>query len=135
MISLEQYLRKEDQDVLLNDVYQIENVDKWLFERYDNVKNISEEQFYHNKFNFSMMDSPQYWFWQDHLYENLNTSVTIDSNIFGNLFKKIKGITKVIIDNEYSVGFEYNDEFSIGSQEFEQLLNFANYFIRSKRIN
>lgn len=135
MISLEKYLRKEDQNQLLES-YNIKDINKWLFETYDEINdNISEEQFYHNKFNFSLMDSPQYWFWQDKLYENLNTSITIDSNIFGKLFKQIKGINKVIIDNEYSIGFEYDENFSITSKEFEQLLNFGNYFIRSKRIN
>lgn len=135
MISLEKYLRKEDQNQLLES-YNIKDINKWLFETYDEINdNISEEQFYHNKFNFSLMDSPQYWFWQDKLYENLNTSITIDSNIFGKLFKQIKGINKVIIDNEYSIGFEYDENFSITSKEFERLLNFGNYFIRSKRIN
>lgn len=135
MISLEKYLRKEDQEELLKS-YNINDFNKWLFETYDEITdNISEDQFYHNKFNFSLMDSPQYWFWQDKLYENLNTSITIDSNVFGKLFKQIKGITKVIIDNEYSIGFEYDDTFSEGLNEFIQLLNFGNYFIRSKRIN
>ena len=134
MISLEEFLRKEDQDDLLN-FYQIKDIDKWLYETFDEVNNITEEQFYHNKFNFSIMDMPQYWFWQDHLYENLNTSITIDSNIFSKLFKQIKGITKVIVDNEYSIGFEYNDDFSEGSNEFIELMNFGNYFIRSKRID
>ena len=72
MISLEQYLRKEDPNELLNS-YQIDDIDKWLYETFDEVENISEEQFYHNKFNFSTLDTPQYWFWQDYLYENLNT--------------------------------------------------------------
>lgn len=135
MISLEQYLRKEDPNELLNS-YQIDDIDKWLYETFDEVENISEEQFYHNKFNFSTLDTPQYWFWQDYLYENLNTSITIYSKVFGTLFKNIEGIIKVIIDNEYSIGFEYDDsKFSEGSQEFQQLLNFGNYFIRSKRIN
>ena len=76
------------------------------------------------------------WFWQDYLYENLNASLTIDSDLFGRLFKNIEGIIKVMIDNEYSIGFEYDDsKFSEGSKEFQQLLNFANYFIRSKRID
>lgn len=134
MRSLEKYLRKEDQNDLLQS-YRIKDINKWLFETFDEVNNISEIQFYHNKFNFTIMDMPEYWFWQDKLYENLNTSITIDSNIFGKLFKQIKGITKIIIDNEYSIGFEYNNEFSEYSNEFETLLNFANYFIRSKRIN
>lgn len=134
MQSLEQFLRKEDQNDLL-EYYQIDDIDKWLFETYDEVTNISESQFYHNKFNFLTLDTPEYWFWQDKLYENLNHSVTIDSNIFGKLFKQIKGIEEVIIDNEYSIGLKYNEEFSETSNEFEQLLNFANYFIRSKRNN
>ena len=134
MLSLEKYLRKENPENLLES-YHIKNIDKWLYETFDEVNNISEDQFYHNKFNFSIIDMPQYWFWQDKLYENLNTSITIDSNIFGNLFKDIKGITKVIIDNQYSIGFEYNDDFSEGSTEFNRLLNFGNYFIRSKKIN
>ena len=134
MISLEEYLRKEDQDELLKS-YQIKDINKWLYETYDEVENISEEQFYHNKFNFSTLDTPEYWFWQDHLYENLNTSITIDSSIFGKLFKQIEGIDKVIIDNKYSIGFEYNSVFSEGSREFQQLLNFGNYFIKSKRNN
>ncbi len=131
MQSLEQFLRKEDQNDLL-EYYQIDDIDKWLFETYDEVTNISESQFYHNKFNFSTLDTPEYWFWQDKLYENLNHSVTIDSNIFSKLIKQIKGIEEVIIDNEYSIGLKYNEEFSETSNEFEQLLNFANYFIRSK---
>ena len=75
MKSLEEFLRKEDQDKLLES-YQISNINKWLFETFDEANNISEEQFYHNKFNFSIMDSPQYWFWQDKLYENLFTAYT-----------------------------------------------------------
>lgn len=134
MISLEQYLRKENKDELLKS-YQINDIDKWLYESFDEVDNISEEQFYHNKFNFSTLDTPEYWFWQDYLYENLNTSLTIDSYLFSRLFKNIKGIIKVIIDNKYSIGFEYDSKFSEGSKEFQQLLNFANYFIRSKRID
>lgn len=134
MISLEQYLRKEDKDELLKS-YQINDIDKWLYESFDDVDNISEEQFYHNKFNFSTLDTPEYWFWQDYLYENLNTSLTIDSDLFSRLFKNIEGIVKVIIDNKYSIGFEYDSKFSEGSKEFQQLLNFANYFIKSKRIN
>lgn len=134
MMSLEQYLRKEDKNELLKS-YQIENMNKWLYETFDETTNITEEQFYHNKFNFSTLDTPEYWFWQDYLYENLNTSLTIDSELFGNLFKNIEGIIKVIIDNEYSIGFEYNSKFSETSNEFQQLMNFANYFIRSKRIN
>lgn len=134
MKSLEQYLRKEDQNELLES-YQIDDINKWLYETFNETKNISEEQFYHNKFNFSTLDTPEYWFWQDYLYENLNTSVTIYSKIFGNLFKNIPGITKVVIDNEYSIGFEHDSNFSENSTEFQQLLNFANYFIRSKRIN
>lgn len=134
MISLEQYLRKENKDELLNS-YQINDMNKWLYESFDEVVNISEEQFYHNKFNFSTLDTPEYWFWQDYLYENLNTSLTIDSDLFGALFKNIEGIVKVIIDNKYSIGFEYDSKFSEGSKEFQQLLNFANYFIRSKRID
>ena len=134
MQSLEQFLRKEDQHDLL-EYYQIDNIDKWLFETYDEVTNISESQFYHNKFNFSTLDTPEYWFWQDKLYENLYHSVTIDSIIFGKLFRQIKGIEEVIIDNEYSIGLKYNEEFSETSNEFEQLLNFANYFIRSKHNN
>lgn len=135
MKSLEQYLRKEDQNSLL-EYYNIENINKWLYETYEehlNIENISESQFYHNKFNFSTLDTPEYWFWQDKLYENLNHSIMIDSNIFGKLFKQIKGITEVIIDNKYSVGLKYNDNFSEGSDEFDKLLNFGNYFIRSKR--
>lgn len=131
MKSLEYFLRKEDQNNLL-EYYQIENIDKWLFETFDESSNISESQFYHNKFNFSTLDTPEYWFWQENLYENLNYSISINSNIFGKLFKKIKGIDEVIIDNEYSIGLKYNEEFSETSNEFEQLLNFANYFIRSK---
>ena len=131
MKSLEYFLRKEDQNNLL-EYYQIENIDKWLFETFDESSNISESQFYHNKFNFSTLDTPEYWFWQEKLYENLNYSISINSNIFGKLFKKIKGIDEVIIDNEYSIGLKYNEEFSETSNEFEQLLNFANYFIRSK---
>lgn len=131
MQSLEQFLRKEDQNDLL-EYYQIDDIDKWLFETYDEVTNISESQFYHNKFNFSTLDTPEYWFWQDKLYENLNHSITIDSNIFSKLIRQIKGIEEVIIDNEYSIGLKYNEEFSETSNEFEQLLNFANYFIRSK---
>ena len=134
MQSLEQFLRKEDQNDLLK-YYQIEDINKWLFETYDEVTNISESQFYHNKFNFSTLDTPEYWFWQDKLYENLNHSVTINSNIFGKLFKQIKGIDEIIIDNDYSIGFKYNEDFSSTSKEFETLLNFANYFIRSKRNN
>ena len=34
MISLEQFLRKENSDDLLK-YYQIEDIDKWLFETYD----------------------------------------------------------------------------------------------------
>lgn len=136
MISLEQFLRKESQEDLLN-YYDIDNVDEWLFETYEeylnNHEHISESQFYHNKFNFSVLDMPEFWFWQDKLYERLDTSITIDSTLFGNLFKRIRGIEEVIIDNEYSIGLRYNDEFSEGSYEFQQLLNFANYYIRSKR--
>lgn len=134
MISLEQFLRKENPDDLL-EYYQIEDINKWLFETYDEVKNVSEEQFYHNKFNFSTLDTPQYWFWQEKLYERLDSSLTIYSNIFGKLFKDIKGIDEVIIDNEYSIGIKYNKDFSSTSKEFETLLNFANYFIRSKLID
>ena len=136
MESLENYLRKENQDDLL-EYYQIDNIDKWLFETYEEYLNkndyISEDQFYHNKYNFTTLDTPEYWFWQDKLYERLGDSLIIYSEIFGKLFKDIKGITKVIMDNEYSIGFEYNDNFSETSKEFEILLNFANYFIKSKR--
>ena len=136
MISLEEYLRKEDKDILLN-YYDIKNIDNWLFEDYeDYLKNnryISEDQFYHNKYNFSSLDIPEYWFWQDLLYERLGKSLQINSKLFGKLFENIKGINKVIIDNEYSIGFEYSDDFNESSKEFESLMNFANYFIRSKR--
>ena len=71
MISLEQFLRKESQEDLLN-YYDIDNVDEWLFETYEeylnNHKHVSESQFYHNKFNFSVLDMPEFWFWQDKLY-------------------------------------------------------------------
>lgn len=136
MKSLKEYLIKEDQNKLLES-YQIDDIDKWLFETYEEYlsknKYISEEQFYHNKFNFSTLDTPEYWFWQNKLYERLGESLIIYSEIFGNLFKNINGIIEVIVDNEYSIGFKYNNKFSEGSNEFQQLLNFANYFIRSKR--
>ena len=135
MISLEDFLKREDSEYLLHSIYNITDVDKWLYETYDEVTDISESQFYHDKFNFTILDSPEYWFWQNKLYENLNTSISVKSDIFSKLFKNIKGITEVIIDNDYSIGFKYNDEFSEESQEFNQLLNFANYFIRSKRID
>lgn len=135
MKSLEEYLRKEDQQKLFN-YYDIADIDKWLFETYNeylaNNEYISEDQFYHGKYNFSTLDTPEYWFWQDKLYERLGKSLIIYSKPFSKLFDNIPGIDEVIIDNDYSIGIRYNDEFSETSKEFESLLNFANYFIRSK---
>ena len=137
MISLEGYLRNEQTNDLLKyyDLNDLSNLNKWLFETYDEVENISETQFYHNKFNFISLDSPQYWFWQDQLYERLDSSVLISSNIFARLLKKIKGINEIIISNDYYLGIIYNNEFNEQSTEFKSLLNFGNYFIKSKRIN
>ena len=43
MISLEKYLRKEDQEELLKS-YNINDFNKWLFETYDEITdNISED--------------------------------------------------------------------------------------------
>lgn len=134
MINLERYLKKEDNEMLLS-IYRhsIDDYDKWLFETYDETNDISEDEFYMKKFNLDVFDMPQYWFWQDHLYETLNTSVTVDSSVFAKLFNKVKGITKSYVQTPWSIGFEYNEDFSEQSTEFEQLLDFGNYFIKSKR--
>lgn len=136
MISLEDLLKYENTKNVLEH-YDIENVDKWLFETYyDRIESgdhISENQFYHNKYNFVANDAPQYWMWQRCLYERLDTSISVNSSMFGSLFKPISGIDEVIIDNDWCIGFITNDSFNESSNEFERLLDFGNYFIKSKR--
>ena len=141
MKSLKKYLIQEDQNKLISELYKIKDIDKWLFESYEdyisNNEYISEDDFYKQKYlNYDgFSDNPQYWIWQNTLYENLSNSLNSDNNLMIKLISYVHGIEKIEIIKNFVLNIYYNNEFNEKSLEFQRVLNFSNYFIQSKYIN
>lgn len=143
MKTLLEYLQTPQNDeLLLNDldnIYKINDINKWLFETYEEYVNnneyISEDDFYKTKYDNWYLDTPFYWYWQTKLYENLGTSLNTNSELFIKLLAKINGIKKLNVINDYTIEIYYNNNFDKNSKDFKSLLNFANYFIQTKEQN
>lgn len=133
MISLERYIKEEDKEQLLK-YYNITNINDWLFSSY-NDDIVDEHLFYNKKYDNCFYDTPEYWFWQSMLYENLSKSLKAISPLMIKLISNIKGIESVKAKNDYILEIYYNKDFNKESDEFISLLNFANYFIQSKSEN
>lgn len=135
MKSLREYLLTEklspDFSEDLYNFWNINNKELWLFETYDEIQNISEYDFYNNKYNSMYVDIPKYWFWQQELYETLSYSLHTTDKIFIKLLRSIKGVKNVKVDNEYIIEIHYDDEFNVKDDVFQSFLNFTNYFVQN----
>ena len=132
MISLEEFIKQEDRKSLLK-LYGITDINEWLLSSYEDVADkMSEDEFYESKYDSCFYDTPEYWLWQEQLYEMLNSSIKTMSPIMLKLLDNVDGVEKIIRKSDYVIGIYYNDKFDKDSDEFKTLLNFSNYFIQSK---
>lgn len=139
MKNLKQYLYDGDINEVINNYYSTfyinnnfdETYEEYCYNHQISPSYINEQQFYDLKFNDNYVNTPQYWVWQELLYENLN-SIKTTSSMFYNLFKVVENIENVDIVNDYVVTLQVNDKFSINQKDFKQLLNFGNYFIQTQ---